>query len=403
MIRRNAPNELLLAIVAAVWLLVAPAAWADADPAGGANAETEHNRLSFHPSIQVTGVADSNVELADGDESEGDLGAFLLPRVELGYQGRWFNLGADLAADIRLYADNSSPSDEFFRLSGFGELGLMPGLTLRLSNAWVPTPVNLGLPEDHAANLIQSNRAVVDLSYWRPLPAGREMRLSFQGTRLDSESFRTEVGDGLFDDDFHADYWEGSVVAELQSPLYQGTSGFFRTDARYRSFDDSTASDFGDVNVLLGVRTHWFGSVDFDIASGVGFVDFDSGSTLRILGQSNIRYRMPDGTTLRLSVVNRNTADIVGNDFMETSGRIALERRFGERTAASVELFLSRFDNEMWDSGANLYGGVETRIRRQLTRRTQLAFLYRYWDNGGDYETDDFTQHQATLVFTYRR
>jgi hypothetical protein len=384
-------------------LLVAGGAWAESDSGSGANAEAERNRLSFHPSVQVTAVADSNASLQDDDESEGDLGVFLRPRVELGYQGRWFNLGADLAADIRRYADGASPSDEFYRLSGFAELGLMSGLTFRLSDAFVPTPVDLGLPEDHAANLIQTNRVVADLSYWRPLPAGREMRFSFQGTRLGSEGFRTEVDGGVFDDDFHADFWEGSVVAEIQSPLSRGTSGFVRADARYRSFDDSAASDFGDVAVLLGIRTHWFGSVDFDIASGVGYVDFDSGHTVRVLGQTNLRYRMPGGTTLRLSVINRNTADIVGNDFMETSGSIGLERRFGEQTSASVELFLSRFDNEVWDSGANLYGGVEARVRRQLTRRTQLAFLYRYWDNGGDYDADDFSQHQASLVFTYRR
>jgi len=402
MIRNQRPKGFLLA-VAAAGLLAAGAARAAEDPTGGANAETAHNRLSFHPSIEVTAVADSNANLSDGDDAEGDLGVFVLPRVELGYQGRWFDLGADLAADIRRYPDSQSPSDEFFRLSGFGEVGLMPGLTFRLSDAFVPTPVDLGRPEDHAANLVQSNRAVADLSYWRELPGGREMRFSFQGTRFDSQSFRTEIADGIFDDDFHADFWEGSVVGELQTPLYRGTSGFLRTDARYRSFDDSTASDFGDVNLLLGIRTHWFGSIDFDIASGVGYVDFDSGSTIRFVGQSNVRYRMPGGTTLRLSFVNRNTADIAGNDFMETSGRIGLERRFGERTAASVELFLSRFDNEVWDSGANLYGGVETRLRRQLTRRTQLAFVYRYWDNGGAYEADDFNQHQASLVFTYRR
>ena len=43
----------------------------------------------------------------------------------------------------------------------------MPGLTFALSDAWVPTPVDLGLPEDASANLVQSNRASAELSYWR--------------------------------------------------------------------------------------------------------------------------------------------------------------------------------------------------------------------------------------------
>ena len=116
-----------------------------------------------------------------------------------------------------------------------------------------------------------------------------------------------------------------------------------------------------------------------------------------------MRYRIAEGNTLRLSFVNRNTADIVGNDFVETTGKIGLERRFGERTAAGIDLFLSRINNEVWDSGADLFGGAEVQVRRQLSRRTQLELRYRYWDNGGDYSSDDFSQHQVSLVFSYRR
>jgi hypothetical protein len=288
-------------------------------------------------------------------------------------------------------------------MSGFAEFGLMPGLTFRLSDSYTPTPVDLGMPEDHSANLVQTNRLVASFRYWRELPGGREVLLSLQGTRLSSESFAADIGNGTIDDDFHADFWEGALLGEVQSPLSDRTSVFLRTHLRYRTFDDSSASDFGDLAVLVGVRTHWFRNVDFDVAGGYGLLAFDSGSKNRFLGQANLRYRIFDGTTLQLSFANRNTADIVGNDFVETTGKIGLERRFGERTAASIDLFLSRIDNEVWDSGANVFGGVEVRVRRQLSRRTQLALIYRYWDNGGDYGLDDFSQNQLSLVFTYRR
>jgi len=391
-----------LAAVAALLLLGAPASGSESESRSGSGSETERNRFSFHPSIQVTAVADNNVRLRE-DDSEGDLGVFLFPRIELGYQGHWFDLGADLGADIRRYVDRDSPSDEFFRMSGFAEVGLLPGLTFRVSDDFAPTPVELGLPEDHSANLVQTNRLVAKFRYWRELPGGREMLLSLQGTRLSSESFAADIGNGVIDDDFHADFWEGALLGEVQSPVSDRTSGFLRTHLRYRTFDDSSASDFGDLAILLGLRTHWFRNVDFEVAGGYGLIAFDSGSKNRFLGQANLRYRIADGTTLRLSFVNRNTADIVGNDFVESTGKIGLERRFGERTAASVELFLSRINNEVWDSGANLFGGAETRVRRQLTRRTQLELAYRYWNNAGDYSSDDFSQHQLSLVFSYRR
>jgi hypothetical protein len=391
-----------LAAAAALLLFGAPASGSESESRSGSGSETERNRFSFHPSIQVTAVADNNVRLRE-DDSEGDLGVFFFPRIELGYQGHWFNLGADLGADIRRYVDGASPSDEFFRMSGFAEVGLLPGLTFRVSDDFTPTPVELGKPEDHSANLVQTNRLVAKFRYWRELPGDREMLLSLQGTRLISESFAADVGNGVIDDDFHADFWEGALLGEVQSPVLDRTSAFLRTHLRYRTFDDSSASDFGDLAVLLGLRTHWFRNVDFEVAGGYGLIAFDSGSKNRFLGQANLRYRIADGTTVRLSFVNRNTADIAGNDFVESTGTIGVERRFGERTAASIELFLSRINNEVWDSGADLFGGAETRVRRQLSRRTQLELAYRYWNNAGDYSSDDFSQHQLSLVFSYRR
>jgi hypothetical protein len=386
-----------LAAAVAILLLVVSGARAEL----GSGSEAERYRFSFHPSIQVAATADSNVLLED-DDPERDLGVFILPRVELGFHGRWFDLGADLGADVRRYVDSDSPSDEFFRLSGFAEFGLLPGLTFRASNAYTPTPVYLGRPEDHSANLVQTNRTVAGLRYWRELPLGSEMLLALEGTRLSSEGFAAEVENGVIDDDFHADLWEGAILWEFQSILFGSTSAFVRTNARFRSFDDSSVSDFGDFTLLVGVRTHWFGSLDFDAAGGYGLLAFESESKNRFLGQANLRYRIPDGTILRLSFVNRNTADIVGNDFVEMTGKIGLERRFGERTAASVDLLLSRFENEVWDSGSNLFWGVEARIRRQLTRRTQLGLIYRHWYNGGGYGVDDFSQDRVSLVFSYR-
>jgi hypothetical protein len=263
--------------------------------------------------------------------------------------------------------------------------------------------VYLGRPEDHSANLVQTNRLVGSLHVWREVPFGGEVLLTAQAVRHSSESFAAEIGNGVFDDDFHADFWEGAMLGEFQVPLFGGTSGFVRSHLRYRTFDDSMASNFGDFSILIGARSHWFRSVDFDFALGHGRLGFDVGKQNRFLGQANLRYRMPGGTTLRFSVVNRNTADIVGNDFVETTGRLAVERRFGERTAASVEIFLSRFNNEVWDSGANAFGGVETSIRHQLARRMQLELIYRYWDNRGDYAIDDLRQDQVSLRFTYRR
>ena len=280
---------------ATVLLLAAYGARAES----GSGSESERSRFSFHPSIRITAVADSNVRLQK-DDSDGDLGVFFFPRVELGYQTNGLELGADLGADIRRFVDDSSPSEEFFRIGGFAEFGLGPGFTLRISDAYAPTPVDLGKPEDHAANLVQTNRAAASFRYGRDLPGGHELMLSLQGTRLISEGFSADVGTGVVDDHFHADFWEAALIGEIQSPLGDRTTLFFRAHTRYRSFDDSSASasEFGDFAVLLGVRTHWFKNIDFDVAGGFGRLAFDSRRKDRFLGHANVRYRVSDGTTV---------------------------------------------------------------------------------------------------------
>lgn len=369
--------------------------------AAQASAEPEEYRFSFHPSVRVTSIADDNVDLEEG--GDGDVGMSIFPRIEMGVQGRYLHMGADLGVDVRRYLQDSSPNDIFMRFGGFAELGILPGLTVRLSEAYAPTPVELGRPLDHSANLVQTNRFAASVRYWTESAQGGELSLAFLATRLTSQGFSTDVGGGVIDDDFHADFWEGAFLTEFNTPLTDTLSGFVRFHTRVRSFDESSASDFGDIALMMGISTQWWGRVDFDAAVGYGRIIFDEEKKNRFIGEANLRYRVSDGTTLRLAFDQRNTSDIAGNDFTESTGRVDLERRFGERTAASLALFITRTNNETWKAGANLFGGVEARVRRQITRRTQLELMLRHWDNAGDYSADDFGQNQISLVFSYRR
>ena len=369
----------------------------------GGGTETEQNRFSWHPSITTSMAADDNTQLEKSD-SKSDLGFFITPRIELAYQGHWFDLGADLGADIRRYIDRSSPSDEFYRLTGWAELGVLPGFTMRFSNAYVPSAVDLASPAEHSANLVQTNRTVADLRFWSEVPGDGEITLSALGTRFFSESFAAQVGGAVFDDGFRSDFWEGSLAGEYQSPLVERLSGFVRTQVRFRSFDDKSIDDFGDLAVVVGIRTDWFENVEFEMSGGYGLVGFYLGDRNHgFVGDLNLRYHVRNGTVLRLSFQNQNVFDIIGNAFTEATGRIGIEHRFGERTAAEVAVFGSRLDNQSWDSGVNFYAGVDANIRRQLTRRTQLEIAYRYWHNAGEYSSDDFSQNQLMLTLSYRR
>jgi len=371
-----------------------------ARPAG---AEGKPGDFSIRPSVDLTTVFDDNLFLTDTDEAS-SFGVWIRPRLELAYRTEILDLGADLGADVRRYADYYSQlADEFWNISGHAQVGLLPGLTFRVANAFVPNPEQLGLPPDQGTNLLQTNRSDAELRYWRALPGEREISFGMRGTRFFSDGFSEDVpgsgGTVILDDNFHADYWGGTGYLEYQEPLGRRTSAYARAQTGYRTFDDSPRSDNLDYSLLLGVRSLRFRNTEIDVAGGYGRIQFSTlGDQPRILGRASLRHRLASGWSWRLGVNHLSSADLLGNAALETTGSIGLEKRFADgRTAAGVNLFITRFDTKSWTGGANLFGGAELQVRRQLSRRTQVRFSYRHWRNRGGYELDDMLQNRLLV------
>jgi hypothetical protein len=372
-------------------------------PARPAGAEGKPGDFSIRPSAELTTVFDDNLFLTDSDKAS-SFGVWLRPRIELAYRTEVLDLGADLGADVRRYADYYSKlADEFWNISGHAELGLLPGLTFRVANAFVPSPVEIGLPPDQGTNLVQTNRSDAELRYWLGLPGEREVSFGVRGTRFFSDGFSEDVpgsgGTVILDDSFHADYWGGTGYLEYQEPLGRRTSGYARAQAGYRSFDDSPRSDDLDYSLLLGVRSLRFRNTEIDVAGGYGRIHFSSlGDQPRIMGRASLRHRLASGWSWLLGLNHLTSADLQGNAALETTGRIGVEKRFADgRTAATASLFITRFDSKSWSGGADLFGGAELQVRRQLTRRAQLRVSYRHWNNQGDYQLDDMQQNRLLL------
>jgi hypothetical protein len=203
----------------------------------------------------------------------------------------------------------------------------------------------------------------------------------------------------ILDDNFHADYWGGTGFLEYQEPLGRRTSAYARAQTGYRSFDDAPRSDNLDYSLLLGLRSLRFRNTEIDIAGGYGRIQFSSlDDQPRILGRASLRHRLESGWSWRIGVNHLSSADLLGNQAMETTGSLGVEKRFADgRTAAAATLFITRFDTESWTDGANLFGGAELLVRRQLSRRTQVRLSYRHWNNGGGYELDDMLQNRLLL------
>jgi muconolactone delta-isomerase len=371
-----------------------------------AAAEDQESRFTFHPSLLVTLLADDDPYLEERNDEA--LGGWFAPGLELGYRADFFELQADLGADVRRYIGEGDLSEEFYRAIVDGEVGILPGLTLRVSNAFKPQSERISSPADATRNLQQTNQVDAEFRYWRELPGRRELLMSFRGSHFIGEDFNAV----LFTDDFgviphpdfEPDHWEGATKLELQAPFGKRNSLYARSEFEYRTYSEFEVPDRGEFAILAGMRTRHFRNVEIDLAVGYGIVSFESSDDLhRFVGEGSLRWRLPEGWTWRVSAANRFVSDLAGNVFVETTGRMGIEKHFGELISASVAAFVSRLENDAWNVPKNLFGGAEFRIQSRVGRHTVVAITYRYWDNAGDFEMDDFNQDRVAIEFFYRR
>jgi hypothetical protein len=371
-----------------------------------ATAEDQESRFTYHPSLLVTLVGDDDPYLEE--RNDGAFGAWIAPNLELGYRADFYELQADLGADIRRYIDESDLSEEFYRAIVNGEVGVLPGLTLRVSNAFSPQPERVSSPADATRNLQQTNQVDTEVRYWKELPGRRELLMALRGGYFVGEDFNAllymDNGASMTHTDFEPDHWEGAGKLELQTPFGERSSLYARSELEFRFYSENEVPDRGEFAILFGARSRYFRNVEIDVAIGYGMVAFKSNDDLhRFVGEGSLRYRLPNGWTLGASAANRSVSDLAGNVFIETTGRMEIEKHFGEMISASVAAFVSRLENEAWNIPKNLFGGAEFRIQSRIGRHTVVAITYRYWDNAGDFSVDDFNQDRVALEFFYRR
>jgi hypothetical protein len=279
------------------------------------------------------------------------------------------------------------------------------------ASVWVTgcpgTPERIASPADETSNLFQANQLDATVRYWKELPGRREVLFDLRGTyftgkRIDA-LLLTDGGGIVLQDDFRPNHLEGAAKLEFQNPVGERSAVYVRGQFRYRTFSESQVTDHSDMTLMAGLRTRYFRNIEIDVAGGWGLISFDSRDNVqRFVGEGSLRYRLPNGWTWRVSGANRFVADVSGNNFVETTGRMSLQRYFGQLTSVSAAVFASRLENDAWDTERNWFGGAELRVSQRLGRRTDLAVTYRYWLNRGDYSFDDFDQNRLALELSYR-
>ena len=137
-------------------------------------------------------VGDDDPYLEERDD--GAFGSWIAPNLELGYRADFYELQADLGADVRRYVDDEGDlSEEFYRAIVNGEIGVLPGLTLRVSNAFSPQPERVSSPADATRNLQQTNQVDAEVRYWKELPGRRELLMTFRGAHFIGEDFNARL------------------------------------------------------------------------------------------------------------------------------------------------------------------------------------------------------------------
>jgi hypothetical protein len=352
-------------------------------------------------------VYDDNVLLED-DARQSDVAFGIAPSVGADYLRPRWKVGADVGADSRFYLDHSQLNDTFFRAEAYGEIEPLRGLTVRVSDHYVPQPVVLGRPEDETANLAQSNTLLAEARYWHELRSNAALEVGVRGARFTADAFPASLdldGDGVIETDhrFRSDYWGGAAFAEGQLSVGKGTVAFVRGEYRARRFDELSAADFDEISGLIGVRTRLGGRLSIEAAGGYGRVDFAAlPERSRWLGRLSLAYDLPRGLTLRASLMRRLTGDATATDFGETSARLGIEKQLGTRTSVYAGAWWALYDSDAPGVGSNRVLAAELALRRRLTQRIEAILAYRRWRNHGSFDGDDFTQNRVTLGLVYR-
>jgi hypothetical protein len=371
-----------------------------------AAAEGEGSLFVWRPSLRMTTVVDDNVGFDDGSE-EGSVGFWVTPRLQLDYRGETVRAGTDLAADVRRYLDGGSRmDDELYRAVGWVEVGVTQGLTLHVSNAYVPQAVVLGRPEDEVHNLVQSNRAEGGLRWATGLPGNRELRAGAIGTWFLTDDYPTLVPSGggtALDPDFEASYAQGLGFLEVESPLGESTSVSARGQFSYRDFAEAGYADHTNLSLLMALRAQPHERLGLELSGGAGAIGMNSfADALRALGRAEARFRAWRGVTLWIAAAHLHSPDLTGHEVDETTGEVGLEQRFGAATLGSLRVFATRFDGDL-GGDVDVFGAAEVKLRRQLTRHLQVGVAYRHWRNAGSFGADDFRQNRIALEVGVRR
>jgi len=375
--------------------------------AGAARADEGAERnFTWRTSFETRSVVTDNAFLTPNNKQT-DLGVWMIPRLELDYRTAAAEVGADLGAEIPRYLDHRTLDDNFWRTSVHGQAGIWPGLSVRLSDDYTPSPIALGAPDDATSNMSQTNRAEAELRYWRELPGKRELTFGITGARFDGDKFDTFVpgpgGDAVMGS-FRPNFSEGGGYAELRNPLNEDHTVLFRTSARYRNYDSSKGSEDLNAEGLLGLQSRLPGGLQLELAGGFGWLDprGENGEP-QALGRAELSWVDASGLAVRLGFQHSMVTDLVGNDFLGTTGRLTVEKSLGAQTSASVTAFVSALDSKSVHPSHDLFGGTEVVLRRQLSRSFQLSLSYRYWDNAGSFAANDFRQSQASVAISFRR
>jgi hypothetical protein len=373
--------------------------------AGRAGAEGQDKGFSLHPSIVATTVYDSEPGLGQpGLNASGDVGFWFFPRLEAGYESTEFEVGADVGVDVRRYISTRFLDDQFVHASAFGEVGLLPGLSARLSNAYEPHYKQLGLPENQGSNLIQANLSQAELRYWREVGSGIEMELGGRGSYLLSEGFAASFpgsGGPVVDTGYHADFWQATGFTHLRAPVARQTHALFSGELGFRDYRNGQRADHLNVAVMAGLLSERFEGVELELAAGYGLIDFEGlRDRQQPIGRIELRQRLGPNFRWHALVANGFRSNLVGNEVFEASGEIGFRQQLAEHTDARVDLFVARFE----DVGADpdLYGGVEVELGRDLAAQTRVSLAYRYWQNAGDAGANDMHQNAVFLRFSHR-
>jgi len=179
-------------------------------PAAG-TATAARNRISIHPSFEVRGWYDDNIDFT-AEDKKSDYYAQISPGIRFDLYTRFFDLQASYTYTRYQYSHYKDKNRDYHqaKVKVVEDFEILKNVTLAFGDDYELVPVNVELPDDQPDNFTQKNRAYLRTAWSNQFSRINTLGTGYEFSRVDYTE-NDSTGENYWGHRFNA-FWKGQIT-----------------------------------------------------------------------------------------------------------------------------------------------------------------------------------------------